>query len=478
MQRALAIKISVIVLLIILLLIPLTMISDKIAERSNYEDFARNSIAKSWTGSQQVVGPILVIPYDREWQTETWSEKTKSMLIKDHKETLYEYVLPTQLNITANVETETRSRGIYKIPVYSSSLKFSGSFNLDDLEQAIKTVAEYKDTTNLGRFFLAVTVTDPRGINSIPELIWEGMKYPFKPDSKLASSDNGVHAVLPEYSEQWPSMFRAEIGGDAKFEFGLDLRGMESLMFTPTGKTSSVALSSSWPHPEFSGVFLPNTRQISDAGFNAKWQVTSFASNIEKKAADCAVGLCTNLFKSGFGVKLIEPVDIYLQSERSVKYGLLIISLTFVTFFIFEILKGLPIHAIQYTLVGLAIAIFYLLLISLSEHISFGLSYLIATLSCVGLMMFYLSYVLKGYRQAAIFSAMFLLLYGVLYVIIRAEDFSLLMGSILTFTVLAIVMFTTRHVNWYEIGGKVVRKGQELGQQHLVGDEPTDMAEV
>ena len=469
MQRALVTKIGVIVFLIIVLLVPLTMISDKIAERSNYQDFARNSIAKSWTGKQQVVGPLLVIPYDKEWQTEAWSEKTQSMVITDHRETHYEYVLPTQLNISTAIETETRARGIYKIPVYSSTINFTGRFNLHDLEQAIKTVAEYEHTTSIGRFYLAVTVADPRGINSIPELTWEGMNYPFKPDSKLAFSDNGVHAVLPEYGEQWPSMFRAEIGGDAKFAFDLDLRGMESLMFIPTGKTSTLAVSSSWPHPEFSGVFLPNSRQISEQGFSAYWQVTSFASNIEKKASDCAAGSCAKLFKSGFGVKLIEPVDIYLQSERSVKYGLLIISLSFVTFFIFEILKGLPIHAIQYALVGFAIAIFYLLLISLSEHISFGLSYLIATLGCVGLMMFYLSYVLSGYKQAAVFSAIFLLLYGILYVIIRAEDFSLLMGSILTFMVLAIVMFTTRHVNWYEIGGKLIQKGQDLSQQHFAG---------
>ena len=237
---------------------------------------------------------------------------------------------------------------------------------------------------------------------------------------------------------------------------------MEGLSFIPVGKEAEISATSPWPHPQFTGSFLPVTREISQQGYQAVWKITSFASNITDKISKCEYGMCNELFSSEFGVKHIEAVDVYLQSERSVKYGMLFIGLSFISFFIFEIIMRLPIHPIQYTLVGIAIAIFYLLLISLSEHISFFFAYVIASLCCTGLLMFYLRYVLGGYKQALGFSVLLSLLYAVLYVIISAEDLALVMGAFVTFTSLAIVMFATRNIDWYRVGEQLTVQKKPL----------------
>jgi inner membrane protein len=230
---------------------------------------------------------------------------------------------------------------------------------------------------------------------------------------------------------------------------------MESLSFVPVGEEVSLKLSSSWPHPEFIGKFLPVSRTIDETGYQAEWKITSFASSILEKVHQCESGNCSQLFNGQLGVRHIEPVDVYSQSQRSLKYGFLFIGLSFISFFIFETVRELPIHAIQYTLVGCAIAIFYLLLVSLSEHIEFAIAYAIATLSCVCMLMYYLRYVLGGAKEAAAFSGLLLLLYGVLYVIISAEDYALLMGGCLTFVTLFIVMISTRNIDWYRVGDHV-----------------------
>jgi inner membrane protein len=275
-----------------------------------------------------------------------------------------------------------------------------------------------------------------------------GEEISFKPGSKLSTNSAGIHAYLPDLDDHPGS-------GKIDFNFHLELRGMESLTFVPVGEEVTLKLSSSWPHPEFIGKFLPVSRTIDETGYDAEWKITSFASNIVENVRQCESGNCSELFDGQFGVRHIEPVDVYLQSERSIKYGFLFIGLSFISFFIFETVRELPIHAIQYTLVGCAVAIFYLLLVSLSEHIEFALAYAIATLSCVCMLLYYLRYVLGGHKEAAAFSALLLLLYGVLYVIISAEDYAFLMGGCLTFVTLFVVMISTRNIDWYLVEDRV-----------------------
>ncbi|MCK4709502.1 MAG: cell envelope integrity protein CreD, partial [Gammaproteobacteria bacterium] len=429
LQKILSSKLVIISLITLFLLIPLSLISDKISERNNYLTQAKNSVAKSWTGDQQLMGPLIVIPYEVETKLEVWNKATNETTVKIQKRSEQKFFIPDSINVNASVEVDTRYKGIYKIPVYISKINISGVVNTQLMQKEIREINSLSDSVTFGKPYLSTTVSDPRGINSIPVLSWGNEKIAFQPGSKQSENNSGLHAYLPD--------LESFTGSKTGFNYDVELRGMESLSFALVGQEISVKLSSLWPHPEFIGRFLPLTRTIDASGYQAEWKLTSFASNIIANIRQCESGNCKDLFASGFGVKHIEPVDVYLQSESSVKYGLLFIGLSFVAFFIFEVLKKLPIHAIQYTLVGVAISIFYLLLVSLSEHIAFAMAYLIATLSCVGLLMFYLYYVLRGFKLALIFASFLTRLYGVLYVIISAEDYALLMGSVLAFITLA-----------------------------------------
>jgi inner membrane protein len=439
MQKILSIKIIVIALIALLLLIPLSMISGKIAERSYFLDHARDSVAASWTSSQQVMGPVIVIPYVVEKKVEVNKTVFQSCM---------KFILPGSVIIDAVVKNDVRYKGIYKVPIYTTLLSVSGELDMQLLRKEIETIKELGESVKIGKAYLVTTVSDPRGINSIPTLNWMGEEISFKPGSELSTNSSGIHAYLPDLDDHPGS-------GKIDFNFHLELRGMESLSFVPVGEEVTLKLSSSWPHPEFIGKFLPVSRTIDETGYDAEWKITSFASNIVENVRQCESGNCSELFDGQFGVRHIEPVDVYLQSERSIKYGFLFIGLSFISFFIFETVRELPIHAIQYTLIGCAVAIFYLLLVSLSEHIEFALAYAIATLSCVCMLLYYLRYVLGGHKEAAAFSGLLLLLYGVLYVIISAEDYAFLMGGCLTFVTLFVVMISTRNIDWYLVEDRV-----------------------
>jgi inner membrane protein len=357
------------------------------------------------------------------------------------------------VTIDAVIKNEIRYKGIYKVPIYTTLLSVSGELDTrllqKEIETIIETTKEAGESVKIGKAYLATTVSDPRGINSTPTLNWMGEEISFKPGSELSANSSGIHAYLPDLDDHADSK-------KIDFTFHLELRGMESLSFVPVGEEVTLKLSSSWPHPEFIGQFLPVSRTVDETGYRAEWKITSFASDILEKVRQCESGNCSQLFNGQLGVRHIEPVDVYSQSERSVKYGFLFIGLSFISFFIFETVRELPIHAIQYTLVGCAIAIFYLLLVSLSEHIEFALAYAIATFSCVGMLLYYLRYVLGGHKEAAAFSGLLLLLYGVLYVIISAEDYAFLMGGCLTFVTLFVVMISTRNIDWYQVGDRVI----------------------
>jgi inner membrane protein len=222
----------------------------------------------------------------------------------------------------------------------------------------------------------------------------------------------------------------------------------------PVGRESRVHLTSDWPHPSFIGEFLPVKREISSAGFDASWQTSFFATNMEDVLSRCADAKsgCDALVQDHFGVSFIDPVDQYLKSERAAKYAFLFIGLTFAGFFLTEVLRRVSVHPIQYGLVGLALAMFFLLLLSLSEHMGFGLAYLVAAAACVGLISYYVRYVLGSLGQGMAFGAALASLYALLYGILSSEDYALLMGSLLVFGLLAMVMVLTRRVSWSNLG--------------------------
>lgn len=451
MNKTLLIKTGVIVVIGIILLLVLESVSGTIWERKEFQGVAKHSVARSWTAAQNVFGPVLVVPYLIKWDAEEWSENGKQKVVRHKIREGKKYILPIATHLKARIDTDIRYQGIYQFPVYATDLNISGSFTSDSIAEKIKvSLPSQNAVLTYNQPYLAVAVSDARGINSVPLLNWGAEEYAFKAGSQLPFMDRGIHAILPKKLFQSNKKYEDK-NQEFPFSLKLSLRGMDDIKFYPTALNYKLSLNSPWPHPKFKGDFLPLSRSVSGQGFDAKWEVSSFASNMEEKIVLCEASQCDSVISGSFGVEFIEPVNVYLQSERSLKYAFLFIVLIFIAFFLFEILKKLPIHPIQYGLVGLAIALFYLLLLSLSEHISFLLSYCIAALASVILISFYLVNVLRSIKTAVIFGGLLILLYFTLYVIVSAEDLALLMGSALVFIVLAVVMLTTRNIDWYQV---------------------------
>ncbi len=433
-------------LLFLLLGWPLSMIDGLIKERTQFRAEVRADIAQSWTGEQALIGPLLVVPYQVIGQHQVWDEHLKSYRTEPQILRKNLFILPDKLEIQARVQTEERQRGLYAVPVYTSELALSGRFTTAALGELAK---EGNKEIKFEPAFVSLLISDLRGIVEQPRWQWQGKESEFLSGSRAFAQLAGMHALVGDLDPQ----------ATQGFDFGtkISLRGMEQIRFAPVGKSTHVNLQSPWPHPSFFGRYLPIEHKIDEHGFTARWQASSFSGDIKGEVQSCAQNQCGPLLKDIFGVSFITPVDIYQQSERSVKYGLLFIGLTFVAFFLFEVMRRLRLHPMHYLLVGMALAVFYLLLISLSEHLGFALSYLIATLGCTALLSFYIAGVMQSAKMGLAFAGKFLLLYAMLFAILSSEDNALLMGSLLVFAVLGLVMLLTRKLDWYRVGEQMGR---------------------
>lgn len=451
MQKTLLYKILVIAILMLLIGIPLMMIQSTIRERMAFRQQAVDSIAADSVGPQTLVGPVLVIPYtdDYEEQVAIPNDPQKRTEAVKHQVTRRHLVFPNELQIAGSIDTDSRYRGIHKVLVFSGLHSFSGNIDLPTKTELARANAGSRLT--VGRPFVALSIDDVRGIRNTPKLNWGGQLAEFRQGSGLLSMKSGLHATLAPLTLEEPTRI--------KFAFELGLDGIESQQFAPVAKDTKVTLKSNWPHPQFGGHFLPSpkNRVVNAQGFNAAWSISSLASDTEQQLtraelAPRADGRTSVGSIDKFSVGFIEPVNVYSLADRATKYGLLFVALTFAAFFVFEILKRLPIHPIQYLLVGLALALFFLLLVSLSEHIAFLLAYLAASVACTGLIGFYLAFVLHDWRRGLGFGGALGLLYCALYGLLISENNALVLGSILLFAVLAAMMVATRKVDWYQVG--------------------------
>lgn len=443
MNRSLAIKLGAIALLILLLLIPLMMINGVIQDRQQLRDGVLEDIARSSSYSQQLSGPVMVVPYRKVVRTWKLNEKTNERYQEVGEERGRMFFLPERFELDGNVQTELRSRGIYEARLFHADNRISGNFAIPEQLGITEDFADYQ----FDQPFLAVGISDIRGIENALKLELDGQRLDFVPGSQVSFLGEGVHVMLPALDP----------GKATELAFGFDLRlqGTGQLQVIPVGRTSKVSLSANWPHPSFIGNYLPAQREVSDQGFSANWQTSFFSTNLEEALDSCVVtDKCEAFNARSFGVSFIDPVDQYLKSDRAIKYALLFIVLTFAGFFLFEVLKSLAVHPVQYALVGVALAFFYLLLLSLSEHIGFALAYLVSASSCVLLIGFYVCHVLRSVRHGLSFSAGLAALYGLLYGLLSAEDYALLMGSLLLFGLLGVFMVLTRKLDWYGIGQK------------------------
>lgn len=453
-----SIKFVVVFGLVLFLLIPQGLLMGLIAERASWRSEAHQSIQQSWPGAQTLAGPVLSVPYQVTYDVK---EKVRDKngnereVIKTAQMKDVLYVIPRQLDMHSKLGSNLRYRGIYEVPVYSSMVQVKGAFTTRALLDLIEERKNQKIA--FGTPQLSVLVRDQRGIAQPPLIQWGSRKLAFKPGSDLPNAASGMHVKLPD--------FNTESLQQIPFSFELELRGMSSMDFALLSENAHVNLVSDWPHPKFTGELLPENRDINEQGFSAQWRASSFSYNVSGALDDCRKGHCSNLLRRAVGFELLQPVDVYQQSERSIKYALLFIVLTFVVLIMFELLKKLRIHPVQYTLVGLALTVFYLLLISLSEHITFSAAYAIAALASSGLLTFYFGAILRSHRLGSLLGVGLMGLYTLLYIIMQSEDKALLMGSVLIFMVLTVLMIATRHLDWYEM--------TRLGNPEKQGSRPS-----
>ena len=455
MQKTLLWKIALIGLVALLLEIPLQMIRGLVSERKQARDGVIADIARRSSEAQRIVGPVLYLPWTRRSAEAITITEDGGRSRTTHKEKIERgqvALLPATLSVDGKIDLQQKHRGIYAARVYTLDATLRGSFVLPPG----LGVAESPGTLEWGRALLVIGIHDTRGIRDRMQIDWNGEQPALHPGGvDAAGAPNGIHAdlgVLPA----------GKASATYEFRIALSLLGTERLDIVPVGATTTVSLASTWPHPSFGGKILPDAgTRLSRDGFAARWRTSHFATNLAQLHQRCLQSRqCDAFNRHSLAVSFIQPVDPYQTVERSVKYGFLFIGLTFAAFFLFEVLKRLAIHPVQYALVGIALAIFFLLLVSLSEHLGFAAAYAAAAGSCVALIGYYVGHVLKSMRRGAVFGLALGALYGLLYVLLRAEDHALLMGSLLVFVCVASAMVATRRVDWYSLGAHASGPGE------------------
>jgi len=427
-------KVLVIGFLVVMLLVPLAQVENLVGERVGMRQMAAQRVAESWGGVQTTAGVLLAIPVDTV--RTVYTNRTEV-----DRHTLY--VLPDTIKVVADAESSSRPVGLYQTPVYTARVQIDGEFVNRDFAQLLQEKPGREVKWAEAR--LMVLNSESRALRAVDDLTVAGESLQVAADGYAGSA--GISTSVP--------VAALREGSTIPFRMRLTLAGSSQLSFLPLARKADITLKSAWPHPKFEGAPAPLDPKIGKDGFSARWSVLEINRNFGQSWYDNEVrtGLPAELAfaQSGVGVTFYEPVDIYQRNYRAVHYAVLLIVITFLTFFLWEHLAGIAIHGMQYLMVGLALALFYLLLLALSEHLSFDLAYGLAAGALVGLITTYLTGVLRRLSLALGAGAGLATLYTMLYWILRSEDYSLLMGSLLLFGVLAILMIATRRVDWTRI---------------------------
>lgn len=436
-------KVATVFGLCLLAMIPLGLVQGVINERQALRDTVIRGFESQTVGPQILKGPVLVVPY-RKLVIETVREERGGKTIEVPRRKFVTgllHFLPETVAMTGTAAPQERRRGLYRAQAYSGDWEINGRFDVP----ADFGVGMERSHYSWGKPEIHFGVMDPRGLAPGIALNWDGTAAVMQPGSGLAGLGRGIHAQV--------AIDQAAAGKaqSVAFEMRLGLTGLSRVQFLPTGRSSEVRLTSGWPHPGFSGPLLAEHR-IDGNGFRATWKTSYLANNLPQEYSGCfEAGRCDGFNATAFGVDLVEPANLYQQLERSAKYGLLFVGLTFIAFFLFDVLKQCPIHPVQYALVGGALVIFYLLLTSLAEHIAFAPAYALSSGACIALIGYYIAHVIGSWKRGTLVGAMLALLYGVLFAILRSEDNALLMGSILLFAFISGIMIGTRKVDWYRL---------------------------
>jgi inner membrane protein len=433
LKQSLIFRFALIGLLVLLMSLPLESVKQIVAERHLQYQSVLSSIAKTWGDQQTLAGPALLIPYTEKHLTEetvTNNDGTNRKVNKVNYSHHTAIVLPESLSINTNLQEKRRKRSIYESLVYTADLKINGHFTRPVIEELSKDLHEI----HWEKAWLSLGMSDTKAINQVSKLSWNNKPISFEPGTRVTSLvKNGFHAPIQLKPDKQ----------NYAFSLALNINGSNGFYFKPFGKTTQVNIQSNWPHPSFAGDVLPQHREINNEGFTAEWSIPHLARNypqlwtLDKQQYDL------NEFTSG--VNLFEPVTLYSQITRAIKYGILFIALTYITFLIFELGIKRRLHPVQYTMIGLAMSLFYLTLLSLAEHIMFLPAYVTSAAIIVVMISLYVYAALHNIFRAGMIALLLTGLYGILYTLLNLEDFSLLVGTGLLLIVLAVLMYLTRN---------------------------------
>ncbi len=412
--------------LILIMLIPEVFVMNLVAEREERQAEVVKEVSSKWAGDQTITGPVLMVPY-KDYEKDKDGKTTEKINIA--------YLLPDELHINGNMQPMEKKRSLYSVLLYRSDIKLTGRFNTASL-QKLQIAAE---SVMWLEAKLALSVSDIRGMEDQVTLDWNGTKTYL--DAGLP--DNGL------LKEGLSTTVATGAQTAATFAINLSMKGSGRLYVIPVGKTTEMDITASWKDPAFDGAYLPVSSEITNSNFKAHWKILPLSRTFPQ----CWKDGTQELAKAAFGVRLIQPVDGYTKTNRSVKYAILFIALTFTCFFFLEILQKRQVHPLQYILVGMALTIFYTLLLSISEYTGFNTAYLIASIATVSLIGLYAWSMFRSGKTAIGFTTALSALYAFIFVLIESEDYALLFGSIGLFVIIAIMMYFSRKIDWYGAQG-------------------------
>jgi inner membrane protein len=436
-QRALLFKIFGVGFFGLVLLIPLTMVRQTLDERAARRAEAIDEITTTWGGTQQVVGPVLIVPFTHRVETEEPVMRGTTIVREkvQRVHTSAAYFLPDSLEVRGALETSERRRGIHRTDVYSAQVRITGRFARPSF--AFTGAKEIEPQWNDA--LLSFGFSDLRGARGALQIVWNGVARDVEPGSSLPVLGPGVHV---------PVTLAADALG-AEFALDLTLNGSGGFFVVPAGRTTKIHLESAWPDPSFAGAYLPTTRDVGAQGFSADWEVSYYGRNVPPQWANFgngAVPTSAEMHAAALGVNLFEGVNAYRAVERAIKHGVLFIALVFAMFFLFEAFADVRLSGLNYLLIGAALCLFYLALLALSEFIVFGVAYAIAAVASVLLIGAYSRRILARRGRAALVTGMLGGVYAYLYFVLHMEDYALLAGTGALFALLAALMYATRRL--------------------------------
>ena len=429
-------KMIMVGLLTFVLLIPLLFVQNLILERSQRKSEVVNEISNLWGSDVAFYGPVLRIPYNTYENINVIDQKTGATTLQRRATTNFVYFFPNELTNTSKVKkNESLKRGLFNPVVFTANMNFKGNFKAPNFTKL--NISE--ESIQWDKAAIIVKTTNLKSIKSELKIQLNNEKLTFEPQP----DDKSNYSVLATNLFDYKTL---ATNNNLNFNFGITYNGSNSINFIPIGKLTSVGIDSDWESPSFEGSFAANdtTKIVNKDGFHVEWKILDINRTFSQQYAN----VLPDLEDYRFGVKLIDTVDEYQQNERVSKYGFLVIGLTFLIFFLIQSISKINIHIFQYSMIGIALIMFYTLLISITEHSSFSLAYGISGIAVVIMITLYSISILKNRKFPLFIATSLSVLYTFIYVIIQMEDYALLVGSIGLFFILGAVMYFSRKIDW------------------------------